>query len=155
MKSSQVDRLFLPFKSATPTSHPHAGSIVLHTHTHTHTQQEAAWVRSSIDSDTKTPHVGRWLSACEDSGLSEGLAAPPPRLSSAFIPQLFSTIFIFPLFGHTHTHTHTHTLSCRRNLSGTQISLAHPSVNLKTHMYVQSADESGAPQVEQHCLVCR
>ena len=157
-----MGRLFLPFTSGILTSRLHAGLTVLHTHT----QQEAAWVRSSIDWDSKTPHVGRWLPACEDSGHSEGLAAPPARLSSAFIPQLFSTIFIFPLFRHTHLHTHTHKythtfthwqtnteLQTKSwNLSGTQISLVQPPGNLRTQMCSLQM-KAGSWRVEQNCLV--
>lgn len=70
------------------------GLIVLMLHTQTPSQEAAAWVRPSIHRDTETPHVGRWLSAREDSGTAR-VWQPPiplPQLSS----KLLFTIFIFP-----------------------------------------------------------
>lgn len=110
-KSNQVDGLLLqPFHVSlhiiitSPTSHLHSGLIVLELHTHT--EEGAAWVTSSIDRDTKTPHAGRWLPACEDSGTARVWQLP----ALLFFLSFFSALFIFPLpFVGTHLHAHCQT----------------------------------------------
>lgn len=103
-KSNQVDGLLLqPFHVSlhiiitSPTSHLHSGLIVLELHTHT--EEGAAWVTSSIDRDTKTPHAGRWLPVCEDSGTARVWQLP----ALLFFLSFFSALF--PLWAHTSTHT--------------------------------------------------
>ena len=73
-----------------------------HTNIHLYSQEGAAWVKSSIDWNTKTPHVGRWLSARKDSGTAR-VWQPSGSVQLSFYSSAFLWSSSFFLWVHTFT----------------------------------------------------